>query len=426
MQGAVMHIPDVFEFHPEKKSDKLIVYFSSASAKTIEGVKQLSRYKENKLFIRDPDRNWYNGNIEGLADGPDQLAERIKEVVKRFDKKNITFAGSSMGAYAAILFGALLEIPNIAAIAPQIVIHPLLPNSPREVAKFSDLAVLLRALKRKSTIRIWFGCGELLDVYQSMRCHDIPGCQLFGVPDSLHNVLAHLKSLDLVNEFYDTVIEGKPIDLKFADIAGIPLPEICEALDKNYLENDPVGSNRILKQLSHPLLAGALAHQIGSNHKKASENEDAITALTEAVKINPANYDAFFSLAGTHLAMGNFNEAIRHYKSAIAHFPGKNIDYVTQLSGAYRLNKEFNPALIHIYQALQMGIPYPKTLHFAGLIYRDMGRDEEAIRYFSDALKLQPGFKAASDQLSYVIGRYYAKDLRSRFDIDAHVSAKLA
>ncbi|WP_342242694.1 MULTISPECIES: tetratricopeptide repeat protein [Ensifer] len=426
MRQGIKYIPGVFEFHPDESSKDLIVYFSSASAKRIEGVKQIEKYRANKLFIRDPTREWYNGPVKDIASGPEELCECIQDVVALFDDRHVTFVGSSMGAYGAILFGALLDIPKIVAIAPQVVIHPLLPNSPRQEAKYPDLASLLKAAKPRSKIKIWFGCGELLDIYQSMRCQDTDNCEIYGVPNSLHNVLAHFKSLNLVEQFFDHAILGKPFDFQFADLDGVPLAEICEAIDKAYLEGDAPGSNEILKGLGHPLLTGALAYQIGLNHKKASENEAAIDKLTEAVKLSPQNYDAFFALGGVCLAVGDFDGAIRNYKLAIEFFPGKNIDYVTQLAGAYRLKKDYHGALIEIHTAMRMGVPFPKTLHFAGLIYRDMGRDEEAIRYFSEALKLQPSFKAVADQLAYVIGRYCTKELKNRFDITAQVSAKVA
>ncbi|MFK0275016.1 tetratricopeptide repeat protein [Ensifer sp. NPDC090286] len=426
MRQGIKQIPGVFEFHPDESSKKLIVYFSSASAKRLEGVSQIEKYRANKLFIRDPGREWYNGPVEDIASGPEELCECIQDVVALFDNKDITFAGSSMGAYGAILFGALLDIPRIVAIAPQVVIHPLLPNSPRQEAKYPDLASLLKAVKPRSKIKIWFGCGELLDVYQSMRCQDIDNCEIYGIPNSLHNVLAHFKSLNLVERFFDHAILGKPFDFQFADLNGIPLAEICVAIDKAYLEGDALGSNDVLKGLVHPLLTGALAYQIGLNHKKASENEAAIEALTEAVKLNPRNYDAFFALGGVCLSTGDFDGAIRNYALAIEFFPGKNVDYVTQLAGAYRLKKDYHGALMHIHGAMKMEIPYAKTRYFAGLIYRDMGRDEEAIRYFSEALKLQPRFKAVAEQLSFVIGRYCTKELKNRFDISAQVSAKVA
>ncbi|HHD81375.1 MAG TPA: hypothetical protein ENK99_07310 [Campylobacterales bacterium] len=107
-------------FVENKNSSKLVVYFSSAGAKSFEGYSLLSKYQSNKLFIRDDLKTWYNGIIPKVSTSADSMLEYLQPIIEKFSKNDIIFLGSSMGAYAAILFGIKLEIGKVIAFSPQI------------------------------------------------------------------------------------------------------------------------------------------------------------------------------------------------------------------------------------------------------------------------------------------------------------------
>lgn len=417
-------IPDILQFFPCPESDELVVYFSAASANRLEGVRPLERFKVNKLFVRDPGRNWYNCAIKGLAADADGLAAVLAEIVGEFKRENVTFMGSSMGGYGALLLGSLLQVGKIRAAAPQIVIDPKVPHSPRVAVKYSDLTKVINRGELKSDVKIWFGCGELLDVYQVARCQSIPGCTVYAVPNALHNVLAHFKSEAVLPAFFDAAVLGMPFDYAYASLDGVPYQEIRAAMDCLFFEQNPTRSAEILDKVSHDLIDGARHFQIGSNWAKSGKTDAALPHLQKAIEINPRNYEALSSLGSICMAQGNYAQAIGYHQLAIKHFPGKSADYLTQLAGSYRLNKDYYNALNSIDQALGIS-KYWKARYYEGLIFRDMGRFGDAVQSFQEAMALKPDFAPAVAQLNHCLKQYLEKEAKDRFGLIAKVEVTI-
>jgi len=417
-------IPDILQFFPCPESDELVVYFSAASANRLEGVRPLERFKVNKLFVRDPGRNWYNCAIKGLAEDADGLAAVLAETVNKFKREKVTFMGSSMGGYGALLLGSLLQVGKIRVAAPQIIIDPKVPHSPRVPVKYSDLTKVINQGEIKSDVKIWFGCGELLDVYQVARCQAISGCTIYAVPNALHNVLAHFKSDAVLPAFFDAAVLGTPFQYAYASLDGVPFAEIKEAMDCLFFEQNPTRSAEILDTVSHDLIDGARHFQIGSNWIKAGKADTALPHLQKAVEINPRNYEALSSIGSICMAQGNYAQAIKNYQLAIKHFPGKSADYLTQLAGSYRLNKDFYNALGSIEQALSIS-KYWKAQYHAGLIFRDMGRFSDAIQSFQDALAQKPDSSQAVAQINHCLKQHLEKETKDRFGLTAKVDVTI-
>ena len=78
----------------------------------------------HKLFFRDVHQAWYHRGLPGVAERIDGIAEFLRREMVQSGAKRIAFFGTSMGGYAALLFGALLQTGEVHAFAPQTFLSP--------------------------------------------------------------------------------------------------------------------------------------------------------------------------------------------------------------------------------------------------------------------------------------------------------------
>ena len=73
----------------------------------------------DKIFLRDFHQVWYQKGVDSELDHIDKLIARLKEIISQNNYDKICFIGNSMGGYAAILFGTILNIDTVISFAPQ-------------------------------------------------------------------------------------------------------------------------------------------------------------------------------------------------------------------------------------------------------------------------------------------------------------------
>lgn len=72
-----------------------------------------------RLFLRDPEQAWYQRGLPGVSDHIDGVAEHLAARVAASGAERVVMVGNSMGGYAALLFGARLDVDEVVAFAPQ-------------------------------------------------------------------------------------------------------------------------------------------------------------------------------------------------------------------------------------------------------------------------------------------------------------------
>jgi hypothetical protein len=209
-KASIDSVEGKFLYQPCENSDRLVIYFSSASATHLEGYKSLQDFKVNKLLIRDDARSWYNGKIAGLSSDADDLVKKISTISRRFKSSNITTAGSSMGGYAALLFGMLIKAGRIVAIAPQTKLYPGIPYSPKFPVNYCNLLPLLQKAPHTPKIDIWFGTESILDLYHILDCAEIPNTTLHPLKGSMHDIFPLLRRNNPDENFFSYIVENKP------------------------------------------------------------------------------------------------------------------------------------------------------------------------------------------------------------------------
>lgn len=104
------------------ESPNLIISYSSNIHTGFERKKSLVKLKcelntFDIIYIRNPN-GWYIGNLFNIGKDVSDTIKFLENVAKPY--KNVVFTGFSMGGYASILFGSLLNIKRVVAVNPQI------------------------------------------------------------------------------------------------------------------------------------------------------------------------------------------------------------------------------------------------------------------------------------------------------------------
>lgn len=79
------------------------------------------------LYMRDVDKRWYLNKLPGIGESVEDTIVFLKNETRKY--RTSIFVGSSMGGYAAILFGSLLNAKSVIAQTPQTDLNYLIENN---------------------------------------------------------------------------------------------------------------------------------------------------------------------------------------------------------------------------------------------------------------------------------------------------------
>jgi hypothetical protein len=122
----------------QKNFDKLIIGFAGLPLKKNKSVSEFQfkrslLYKEDLLadilLLKDPTQTWYLNSIPGITSDFEDSLTFIRNLCKSYTK--VICVGFSMGGYASILYGSLIEnVISIFAFEPQINLNFIIDHSP--------------------------------------------------------------------------------------------------------------------------------------------------------------------------------------------------------------------------------------------------------------------------------------------------------
>jgi len=132
----------------------------------------------------------------------------------------------------------------------------------------------------------------------------------------------------------------------------------------------------------------------GNEMLKAGNVPLAIRLYSKAMKLNPDDEEAHFSLAFAYLKAGQTNEAIKHYSDALTIFP----DYVeahNNLGNILVAQRRYDEAIEHFSASLKLMPENSSALNSLGRAVAEQGKTKEAIAHFSEAVRLNPSYLEA-------------------------------
>ena len=215
-------------------------------------LEQASGQHLNKILVRDSGNAWYHRHIAGLGSHVDETALALRELVRRIAPSHTSTIGQSMGAYAAVMYGLLLEVQQIVAFGPLSfldveqarlyhelrwlgVMESLAQDPP--ASGYYDLAALCRArATNKTQLHLVFGTrpdaasgvggtsaseSVNLDAMHAQRLAAYGQCTLHPYPHSGHAVVQHLIDTKRINALLALCILGLRVeDEPMPDIGG--------------------------------------------------------------------------------------------------------------------------------------------------------------------------------------------------------------
>ena len=226
-------------------------------------LEQVSGQPLNKILVRDSGNAWYHRQIAGLGNHVDETAQALRELVRRIAPSTITTLGQSMGAYAAVMYGLLLDAQQIVAFGPLSFLDvqqarlyhelrwlPVMESLAQDppLSGYYDLAALCRARATADTqMHLVFGTrpdvanlgasaseSVNLDAMHAQRLAAFGRCTLHPFPQSGHAVVQHLIDTQRINGLLASCILG-------LTLAPEPMPEIGAAWQDWVAENLRLG-----------------------------------------------------------------------------------------------------------------------------------------------------------------------------------------
>ena len=147
-------------------------------------------YKDaSTLFFLDKHMTWYHDGIDDITTDMDGTIAYLRDKIQNYD--TVVFIGSSAGGYAAVLFGALLDVSKVIVFKPQ----TMLPLGALQMANrdspYKDLRIVLESAGKKTQFHVY---GDL-DIGTNDSYHHISQCKNIECFPNVH--VSALHGLDL-------------------------------------------------------------------------------------------------------------------------------------------------------------------------------------------------------------------------------------
>ena len=142
---------------------------------------------------------------------------------------------------------------------------------------------------------------------------------------------------------------------------------------------------------------------IGASSYALGSYKDAIDAYKQAIRLDGDNADIQYSIGLTYNKMNRTDEEIVSYQRAIA-LKSDHVNAIERLGLALFKQRRFRDAAA-AFEQLKAYKPDEKTYNNLGESYFEIGKIEESIEAFNNALGANPDF----DKARYNLGRSYIK-----------------
>lgn len=130
--------------------------------------------KYDKCYCRDEKLCWYTNGITDISTNINTTVNFLKTLIK--DYKKVVFIGASMGGYAALLYGSILNIDTIIAFRPQT--HLEYIKLEYQISSCIDINDVLN----DTTKYFIYGDSSINDEYD---IHSISHCRRLKIKDNI-------------------------------------------------------------------------------------------------------------------------------------------------------------------------------------------------------------------------------------------------
>jgi len=353
-----------YHFFLHNGSKKLIIFFAAQNMMPGKyNFFQMGReIEENLLFVNDLTNQWYQNGIDGLGDTFEETIATIKKWIEYLDIEEVYTLGTSMGGYAAIMYGVHLNA-SVLSFAPEIILQTPYSRSKKKIQKktkvlYSDLRVLMEGYGKPITVIS--GECDVLDIYFAGLLIPTETLNVITIKGADHYLPTYLTRASyttrLIRTFYEA---GKP-DVSFIFEVG------------NVLENKSISRKLYLAYIAFQKKDYYLVELIADNVIRYAPYIESAHYLKGAALIKVENYEiAEESLAIASLLAPN------------------NAEYLFSYSHAVRMIGDKKQSLYLLSRLLQKFPNFAKGHYAKGMINYELNNFNEALQHFEKAYFLE-------------------------------------
>jgi tetratricopeptide (TPR) repeat protein len=153
-------------------------------------------------------------------------------------------------------------------------------------------------------------------------------------------------------------------------------------------------------------------YNLGEVYIELSRLSEALGSLKEAIRINPKHRSAYYQLGFALIEMGRDEDAIEPLETSLQLDPKSQATQKrlaqahTNISVMLGKRKQFKESMHHIQEAIRVVPDYGPAHLSMGICFTDLGRYEEALKKFKEALQLD---KNLAVDANFNFGIVYSK-----------------
>jgi hypothetical protein len=175
------------------------------------------RMRVNKVYLRDLDQSWYHAGLRGKTRDIGDTAEYLKSLIGECGTKRLVMFGSSMGGYAALLFGALLDAHATHAFAPHTLLSDTKGVRHREELRgvqeafpgdYFDLKKVLGSAVCSGDFHLYHDSTDRRDTRQANHLKELPNVYLHPFKGGGHNLIKYLKAAGELEKLVSSALDG--------------------------------------------------------------------------------------------------------------------------------------------------------------------------------------------------------------------------
>lgn len=356
-------------------SSSLPILIAFSSVNTAQG--RFKPYKipydsnVNVIFVNDEGNNWYLNGIPGLSDSVEESSMLLVKLAKSIGNGQVVTFGTSMGAYAAILYAILGGADGYIVFGPEPEL--LLPGSRSEqYLKEQTKANVydLRALLSKSTIRNYIFLPESDEI-------DLLFWKYYSDLESLNIILLR-------------AWEHPGLQSMSSSEASRMLTDFARGLEIN---TEDYISSEFIRYDKTPITAESISKLYNSyTLRKEGNLTESLNVLRE-LDLSFQQTDLFnFKIGESYRRMGDKKHALLHWNRALKIF-NKHHGAMAKVSAEYMRSGQLELALELINQAIDLNPYSAHQFNTRGEIYNKLYRFCEAELAYREAVRLNKGNK---------------------------------
>jgi len=300
--------------------ETVVVSFAHRGAAGFAYYRLLDELPVSRVFVRDPTDSWYNGDVAGLGATVAEITRTLRDAIGETGATRVVTLGSSMGGYAAALFGCLLSAERVVALSPQTLLDRRFPLAPAADVRLQvpDLRPVIDAAIGTDVLAVTGG-DDLVDAFYVGRLAGLPTVRSLAVPDASHTFADELHRRGrLVPVLADLVDGAVPDDCRAHPCAD---PDVAARVDEAVLrfhDRDPAGAASAIEPVCAALPRWAGAQFLRGRALLATARPaEAAEAFGAARDANPGWFEPYRELGRALLALGRVDEAETYLRRAV-------------------------------------------------------------------------------------------------------------